>query len=282
MPSAPNPPQPSPFLRGWTSLPPELRLQILSYILIIPSNCFKDPRITIWDYIHIPFHRSRKRFSLCGRFANIALPLLACPYTDAAFNMPQAALEMWYGQNTFHFGGIGRGCGEKLMQPYMTPNPNAFAYLQHVRMYIQGDYAGWMDLARYCEATKSMSKLKTLEVEFVRQARPDADSKSLRDAFADVGALGVHAEKFVLEYHGKSELLGLIRPPFMQDRWDYPDMAVVFENISVVVCGEKAVKEVVQRYWYDCVTRVDVDEMWELPPKSTYPWQKYVVRTQWC
>ncbi|OAG06541.1 uncharacterized protein CC84DRAFT_1259712 [Paraphaeosphaeria sporulosa] len=184
--------------------------------------------------------------------------------------MKQAALEMWYGENTFRLGGIGFGCGENLAYPYMVPNHNAFAHLQHVQVHVRGDHAGWADLAKYCETTKSMLRLIAFEVEFVRLAHPDAKSKSLQDAFAEVGPLEVHAEKFVLEYYGKSELLSPARALVVADRMDYREMVGVFEKISIA-SGGKVVKEAVQRFWYDCKTRVDVDEIWQLPPNSIYP-----------
>lgn len=273
-----NPPQLSPFLRGWNSLPPELRLQILSHVLTISPISFKGPNITIHDYMS-PLHIS-KRVPRSNRFSVLAVPLLACPTIDTAFHMPKAALETWYGANTVFLGGTRRGCGEKLAYPYLVPNRVVFASLQRVRVHIRGDRAGWTDLARYCEASGDMPKLKVFELGFVRQASVDADYEALRHAFFEVGPLEVSAGKFVIEYYGKNGLLDPVRASGVEDQFDYPEMAGVFGNISVA-SGGKVVKEVVQRYWYDCVTRVDVDEMWELPPKSIYPWLKHVVRTQW-
>ncbi|KAF2449820.1 hypothetical protein P171DRAFT_480879 [Karstenula rhodostoma CBS 690.94] len=269
-----NPLEPNPFPRGWNSLPTELRLQILSYILTINLASFNGPHITINDYTPPPYTSENVRHT--GRFAALALPLLTCSAIDA-----ETTLTMWYGTNVFFLGGpSNRGCGEKLAYPYLVPNRNAFAYLQRVRVYIRGDYAGWVDLARYCAASKTMPTLRVFYLEFVRQGEVDAGAKALGDACEEVGRLEVAAEKFSFQYYGKSGLLGPIRPPVVGDRMDYPEMAGIMRMINIVG-REKVVKEVFRRFWYDCLVKVEVDGMWELPPKSIYPWQKHVVRTQW-
>ncbi|KAL1600555.1 hypothetical protein SLS60_006941 [Paraconiothyrium brasiliense] len=277
-----TPSSPSRFLQGWCSLPAELRLKILTYVLTFDKDDFRGHLITATDYM--PARLAYKYLwdsHYQGRFAEIALPLLACPYIDELFNMPQAVLYIWYGKNIFHLGRHNYNCGEKLAYSYLIPNRSAFAYLQHVKVYVRGDYVGWKDLASYCKATKSMPVLKVFEVEFIHLQDIDGDSKDLEKAFTEIETLRVSAQKFVIECHCIGQLLGVIRPPTQSDRVDYTEAASVFKNIKIETSGEKAAKEKFVRYWYDYITKVEVDEMWALPPTSQYAWHKRIVRTQW-
>ncbi|KAJ4360796.1 uncharacterized protein N0V89_001363 [Didymosphaeria variabile] len=273
---------PSHFTQGWCSLPAELRLQILSYVLTIDKDDFEGHRITAYDYMAAnEAYKYLYDSAYLGRFAEIALPLLACPRIDEVFNMRKAALDVWYGKNTFQLGGHNYQSGEKLAFSYLVPNRNAFAHLQHVEAYIRGDYVGWKDLASYCKATKDMPMLKVFEVEFILLRDIDEDSKTLDQAFTEIGPLIVSAQKFVIECRCIGQLLGEIRPPTQLDRVDYPEAASVFENISIEASGGKAAKEKFARYWHDYMKKVEVDEVWALPPTSQYAWHKRMVRTQW-
>jgi hypothetical protein len=270
----------SSFLHYWRSLPAEIRLQILEHVLIIhqgrpiTANDYKPTRL-IYKYSLAPS---------AGLFAEIRLPLLSTPEADAVFNLPQVAHELWYGLNTFLLGGpyiLGRG--EKAgYYPYLVPPRSAFAYLQQVKVHIRGDYGGWIDLAGYCRAAGRMPKLRVFEVRFVQLCEAGSGSASLERAFKDVGRLAVSTRKLVVDYFSRDKLLGPLRPPVEKDRVDYPEAAAFFQRLSIEQEGEEVVKEEFRRYWDGFERVVEADERWALPPASMYPWQKHIVRTQWC
>jgi hypothetical protein len=262
----------SPFLRGWRSLPAELRLNILEHVLILSPR--KGCRITVHDY---PLTRNPHKHCFSspkGRFAKVLLPLLACVEVDDAFNLPQVALELWYGRNAFFLGGpyISDRGGTSGYYRYLLPHRSAFAHLQRVHVHTRGDYAGWTDLASYCEATQTMPKLKAFDLQFASQPKPCFGSTSLQDAFNDVGRLTVSTQKLVVDYFGKHGVLGPLRSPAEKDRVDYPEAGVLFRKLGIERTGEVGPKESFRRYWDDLERVAEAGELWILPPASMYPW----------